>query len=308
MKRYLRKHKEITYALLALALAVIIAVELLFGWDNVLIWTGLKPSPETAEGVMEVHYIDVGNADSILIRQGDQAMLIDAGERGDNDDILDYFRAHGVSKLDLVISTHPHADHVGAMAKILEAIPVKQFVLAYMPVEATPTSAVCEDMLEILDEKNIPIDKAKPGTVYALGGAEVQILAPICETDDANDMSVVTRVVFGNHAFLFTGDAGKAVEKDLLKSGYDLRADVLKVSHHGSNTGNTLSFIKKVAPQYAVITCGADNLYGHPHDEVVARLHKQKASIYRSDISGDIVFYSDGEKLTIETEKGAPRQ
>lgn len=308
MKRYLRKHKEITYALLALALAIVIAVELLFGWDNVLIWTGLKPSPETVEGVMEVHYIDVGNADSILIRQGDQAMLIDAGERGDIDDILDYFGAHGVSKLDLVISTHPHADHLGAMAKILKKIPVERFVMAYMPAEATPTSAVYEDMLEVLDEKNIPVDEAKPGTVYALGDAEVQILAPISETDDANDMSVVTRVVFGNHAFLFTGDAGKSVEKDLMKSGYDLRADVLKVSHHGSNTGNTLSFIKKVAPQYAVITCGADNLYGHPHDEVVARLSKQKASVYRSDISGDIVFYSDGEKLTIETEKGAPGQ
>ena len=308
MKRYFRKHKNVAYGLLSLALAVIIAVELLLGWENVLIWTGLKPSPVTAEGVMEVHYIDVGNADSILIRQGDKAMLIDAGERGDNDDILDYFRKHGVSELDLVISTHPHADHVGAMSMILEKIPVKRFVMAYMPAEATPTSMVYEDMLEMLDQKNIPVDEAKPGTIYTLGDAEVQILAPFTETDDANDMSVVTRVVFGQNSFLFTGDAGKTVENQLMKSGYDIQADVLKVSHHGSNTANSLTFLKKVKPQYAVITCGADNLYGHPHDEVVSRLKKQKATIYRSDVYGDIVFYSDGENITIETEKGALKQ
>lgn len=303
MKWLLAKHKKLSYSLLAVALVVAALVELLVGWKNVMVQFGLAPSPVTVEGQLEVHYIDVGNADSILIRQGAKNLLIDAGERGDVDDILEYFQQHGVERLDLVIATHPHADHIGAMSEIIQRMPVSKFVMSFMPEEATPTSATYRDMLTALDEKGVLVEEAVPGTTYELGQARLQILAPLEESDDANDMSVVTRLTFGQHAFLFTGDAGTAVEKQLLKSGYDLSADVLKVSHHGSTTGNSAAFLKKVDPTYAVIPCGADNTYGHPHKEVVARLNSRKIAFYRADVCGDIVITSDGKELSVQTER-----
>lgn len=303
MKWLFKKHKKIAYSLLAVALTVALAVELLVGWQNVLIQSGLTPSPVTVEGEMEVHFIDVGNADSILIRQGDKNLLIDAGERGDTDDILTYFEQHGIHRLDMVIATHPHADHIGAMAQVIKQIPISKFVMSFMPEAATPTSAVYRDMLVALDEKAVPVDEATPGAVYELGEARVQIIAPLEETEETNDMSIVTRVTFGQHAFLFTGDAGTAVEKQLLKSGYDLKADVLKVSHHGSNTGNSSAFLKKVNPTYAVIPCGINNSYNHPHKEVVGRLKSRHIAFYRADVYGDIVITSNGETLAIKTEK-----
>lgn len=298
-----RKHKKLAYSLLAVVLLAVLLVELLVGWDQVMIRTGLTPSPVTVEGEMEVHFIDVGNADSILIRQGEQNLLIDAGERGDVDDILTYLQQHGVEKLDLVIATHPHADHIGAMDQVIKNHPIAKFVMSFMPEEATPTTATYEKMLTALDQKNVVVEEAKPGTVYELGEARVQILAPLKETEETNDMSVVTRVTFGQHSFLFTGDAGTAVEKQLLSSEFDLKADVLKVSHHGSTTGNSDKFLKKVNPTYAVIPCGADNDYGHPHQEILNRLNKRKIPFYRADVYGDIVITTDGKTLTVKTEK-----
>lgn len=299
-----KKHKKLAYSLLALAFVIILLVELLVGWRQVMIWTGFTPSPVTVEGEMEVHFIDVGNADSILVRQGDKNLLIDAGERGDVDDILTYFEQHGIYHLDMVIATHPHADHIGAMDQVIKNLPISKFVMSFMPEEATPTTATYEKMLTALDQKNVVVEEAKPGAVYELGEARVQILAPLKETEETNDMSVVTRVTFGQHAFLFTGDAGTAVEKQLLNSDFDLKADVLKVSHHGSTTGNSDKFLKKVAPIYAVIPCGSDNDYGHPHQEIIDRLNKRKIPFYRADVYGDIVITSDGNALTIKTEKG----
>lgn len=304
MLRLIRRYKKTTAIIVVVFVLFSAAFEYLVGWDKVLIGTGLTPSPVTVEGEMEVHFIDVGNADCILIRQGDKNLLIDAGERGDVDDILDYFLLNGIYELEMVIATHPHADHIGGMEELLQEIPVQQFVMAFMPEAATPTTAVYEEMLMVLDEKNIGIQEARPGDVYALGEAQVQLLAPLEETDEANDMSVVTRIVFGQHSFLFTGDAETGVEKQLLRSGYDLKADVLKVGHHGSNTSSSAAFLRVVDPTYAVITCGRKNTYGHPHQEVLTRLNQLDASIYRSDISGDIVIVSDGETLTVRTEKG----
>ena len=237
------------------------------------------------------------------MRQGESNLLIDAGERGDSEEILEYLSRHGVSKLDLVVATLAHADHIGSMAKVIDALPVGRFVMAYMPEAETPTTATYLDMLEVLDEKAVPIDEAKPGTVYEVGTARLQVLAPLEESGDANDMSVVTRLTFGEKAFLFTGDAGTEVEKELQASGYPLRADVLKVSHHGSTTGNSKAFLQAVAPSYAVITCGEDNSYGHPHREVLLLLNQLETQVYRCDTHGHVVFTSDGETIRVETDK-----
>lgn len=310
-RKYTKKQKKYIRIAILTVIAISLLVELIgqipgvgfSGWSDVAVILGLQEPSVTAEGEMEVHFIDVGNADCILVRQEDKNLLIDAGERSDNDTILQYLSDRGVDHLDLVIATHPHADHIGSMADVLESIPVDRFVMSFMPESATPTTATYLKMLEVLDEKSIPVDEAEPGSVYELGTARLQILGPLEETEETNDISVVTRLTFGDRSFLFTGDAESRVEKQLLNSGYALSADVLKLGHHGSDTSNTTAFIKRVDPQCVVITCGEGNSYGHPHEEVVTRLDKLGIPMYRADLCGNIVFVTDGESLTVETDK-----
>lgn len=271
-------------------------------WEELFVLTDLSASPSSPEGTMEVHVLDVGNADCVLVRQGDMTMLIDAGERGDGDDILKYFQYHGIKKLDVVIATHAHADHVGSMAKLIRKLPVGQMILAFMPQESTPTSATYLDMLEALDECEVPVTEAKPGTAFALGDATVYLLAPLKPSDDANAMSVVSYIVFGDNRFLFMGDAEKDVEEDLLATGWNLSADVLKVGHHGSKTATTNAFLQKVSPTYAVITCQEGNSYGHPHQEVLERLDSRNVKICRTDLLGNMLFLSDGKTVNMSYE------
>lgn len=272
-------------------------------WKQIYEYLQLAPENVTPEGQLEVHFIDVGNADCTLLRQGEDAMLIDAGERGDGENIVRYLRAHGVQKLKLVIATHAHADHIGGMVDVIRAFPVEQFLFAPMPASATPTSSTYIRMLEALDEKKVPVVEAKPGTVYELGTARLQVLAPLEDSDNMNNMSVVTRLTFGQRSFLFAGDAEAPVEKLLLRSPYTLKADVMKASHHGSSTSNTEAFVKKVDPQFAVIPCGRNNKYGHPHQEVLDLYEKMRITFYRNDVYGSVVFTSDGKDLSVKTEK-----
>ncbi len=272
-------------------------------WDTLFAGSGFQGASATPGGQLEAHCIDVGNADCILVRQGTAAMLIDAGEKGDADTIIEYLRQQGVERLDVVVATHPHADHIGSMARVIREFPIDTFLLAYMPSSATPTSAVYLAMLQALDEKQVSVRQAQPGDVLPLGEAQVQILAPLEQTSDANNMSVVTRVVFGQRRFLFMGDAETPVEQQLLERGTELSADVLKAGHHGSRTATSAAFLRRVEPTYAVLTCGEGNSYGHPHKETLQVLGQSKVQVYRSDIHGHIVFTTDGKELTVKTQK-----
>lgn len=312
MKRsYTKKQKQLMRTIALVLIVLCLLVELIGmipgvpfdGWNDIAIAMGLTPAPVIPEGELEVHFIDVGNADCILVRQGDKNLLIDAAERDNQQDIIHYLERQGVQKLDMVIATHPHADHIGAMSEIINRFAIDRFVMTFMPEEATPTSSVYMRMLEALDAHSVAVEEAVHGTLYELGTARLQIVAPFETVDDPNDMSVVCRLTFGDRAFLFTGDAGKSVEKQILNSPYVLTSDVLKLSHHGSNTGNSDAFLYEVMPQYAVITCGKDNSYGHPHQDVVNRLERHSIRSFRSDVHGDIVFSTDGTTLTVKTEK-----
>lgn len=274
------------------------------GWTDVAVMLGFTNPSVTPEGEMEVHFIDVGNADCIFVRQEDKTMLIDAGEAHTDEEVVAYLQSYGVTHLDLVIATHPHADHIGGMATVLDTFSVGQYVMSFMPESATPTTAAYLRILETIDKKEIPLKEAVVGDIYELGTARVQILGPMEETTEKNDMSVITRLTFGDRAFLFTGDAEKGVEKTLANSGYDLSADVLKLGHHGSNTSNSSLLLGKVKPQCAVITCGADNSYGHPHKEVLQRLKAMDIPVYRADLCGHIVITTDGSTYTVDVEKG----
>ena len=273
------------------------------GWDELFANADLSGAPVTPEGELQVYFIDVGNADSILIRQGEVNALIDAGERGDGDDVFAYLNRQGVKKLDLVIATHPHADHIGGMADVIGGITIDKFVMSFMPEDETPTTATYLNMLTALDEKNVTVEEAKLGTEYALGTARLTVLGPLSESDEANNVSVVTRLTFGERSFLFMGDAETDVEQELLTSGRLLSADVIKVGHHGSNTSSSQAFLSKVDPDFAIVPCGKGNSYGHPHDEVLTRLDKMDVEVYRADVHGHIAIATDGKNLTISTQK-----
>lgn len=311
-KRATKKQKKLYTTIAACFVVACLLIEVLGmipgipfnGWSDVLIAFGMSPSYMTPEGELQVHFIDLGNADCILVRQGEHNLLIDAGDVGDEKEIVDYLDRHGVKKLDLVIATHPHADHIGEMAAVLDRYPVDCFIMAFMPEGKEPTTNVYRKMLQVLDEKDIPLEEAEPGHVYTLGTAQLQILAPLAEDSDPNAMSVVTRLTFGNRSFLFTGDAEAGVERQILTKGYNVKADVLKAGHHGSRTSSSDPFLRAVAPEYVMITCGTGNSYGHPHDETIRRLEDAGVKYYRADMCGDVVFTTDGTVLSVKVGKG----
>lgn len=251
-----------------------------------------------------VYFLDVGQGDSELIVSGDTAVLIDAGEAEYGKTVVKNIKALGIEKLDYIIATHPHADHIGGLAKVIESFDVGKIIAPRVSDELTPTTSVYEDFLDAVRAKGMKLTAAKAGNTYALDGAELEILAPLSDDyDDLNDFSVVCRVTKGDVSFLFTGDASKASEADMTASGIDLYADVLKVGHHGSKTASTNGFLAEVTPSVCVISCGSGNDYGHPTQAALSRLESYTKNIYRTDLNGTVSIFTEGEKLYIKTEK-----
>lgn len=248
-------------------------------------------------GQLKVHFIDVGQGDSILIQQGENAMLIDAGDRGYGSTVEGYLNKQGVKKLDYIVFTHPHADHIGGGADVLNAFGVDKII---MPKVSNNTKTF-ESLLETIQEKNKKITTPSPGDQYDLGTSNFKILGPTSSNNkNLNNASVVIQLSFGATSFLFTGDAESASEKGILNRGYDLGSDVLKVGHHGSDTSTSDSFLKAVSPSYSVISWGKGNKYSHPNQSVTDRLANQKIQIFRTDESGTIVATSDGTVVTFD--------
>jgi len=249
---------------------------------------------------LKVSYIDVGQADSILIQTpGGKNVLIDAGNNGDATTIATYLKSQNISRLDYVIGTHSHEDHIGSMDAVINTFDIGQVV---MPKETSNTQTFRDVMTAIANKGLKPIE-AKPGVKLDLGSEiYAELLAPNSSGyEDINDYSAVLRLVYGKNSFLFTGDAEAKSESEMLHLGSQLKADVLKVGHHGSRTSSTLAFLKLVAPKYAVISVGKGNSYGHPTAEALDRLSSVGATIYRTDESGTIVCESDGETITFKT-------
>lgn len=269
--------------------------------------TSAPASAEPDSAGLTVHVIDVGQGDATLIRQGDAAMLIDAGVTDQGDTVVAYLRSQGVQRLQLVIATHAHADHIGGMTWVLKAFPVDTFVMKTLPEGVTPTTTTYERMLNTLLKKNIPVREAAAGDTYRLGDADVRILGPVRDFEKVNDQSVVCMVTYGQRRFLFTGDAEYAAETALLKSGQDLAADVLKAGHHGSSDASSWPFLEAVRPSVGLISCGRDNDYGHPHQELLKRFSRRSMEVYRTDQQGTVVVHTDGRSLSVTTEKGGQK-
>lgn len=304
-KGFFSRHKGIlipgTVLLLLLACFVLDQAGV---WDRLMGRMGLYPTAGPPEpDTLEVHFLDVGNADAALLMCDGAAMLIDGGDPEDGDMLLRHLRACGVEKLDLVIATHPDSDHVGGLIDLIGRIPVDRMLLSFMPEGAEPTTAVYLTLLERLESRRILTVNVKAGALYSLGSARVEILGPAVPSLDENEQSVVCRITYGENSFLFTGDAGEEEERSLLAAGTDLSADVLKVGHHGSYTSTTSDFLKAASPRWAVISCGEGNPYGHPHQSVVNRLKRAGVTVFRTDKSGTVVMVSDGSDITVRTEK-----
>jgi len=246
------------------------------------------------DGELEVHFIDVGQGDSILIKQNGHNMLIDAGDNKYGQTVVNYLKENGVKKLDYVIGTHPHADHIGGLDDVIYAFDVEKVFLPNI----THTTKTFEDLLIAIQSKNLNITVPEVGGVYELGDASFKILAPANSYyDNLNNFSIVIRLEYGNNSFLFTADAEDVLEVEMLNSGYNLKSDVLKVGHHGSNTSTTASFLNAINPKYAVIQLASNNEYGHPSAEVISRLREKNIEIYRNDLDGTIVAKSDGNSI-----------
>lgn len=268
--------------------------------------TGRNTTVTTADGEISVHYINVEQGDCELIVAGDTRVLIDTGEAIFSNRVINYISSLGIRRLDYVIASHPHEDHIGGMADVLEKFTVGKVIMPEIPNSILPMTRNFERMLDVISRKKIDAEYSRTGTIIPLGnGAELQILAPVHDDySDLNNFSIVCRLVHGENSFLFTGDIERAAENDILNSGEYIRSDVLKVGHHGSTSSSTADFIEAVSPKYAVICVGKDNSYGHPKQAVIDRLTKYGAVILTTMESGNIVFVSDGEKYSIYSDNG----
>jgi|HigsolmetaAR203D_1030402.scaffolds.fasta_scaffold00576_3 competence protein ComEC len=250
---------------------------------------------KTNSSLIKVHFIDVGQGDSILIESGNKYMLIDAGERNKGSIVIDYLETIGVKKLDYIVATHPHSDHIGGLADVINHFNIGKII---MP-NAVHTSKTYENLLDTISEKGLKITKAIPGNEYNIGDASFIILAPNgTDYDNLNNYSVVIKLINGNNSFIFAGDAEVQSENEMLKNGLNINADVLKLGHHGSSTSSSAKFLDAVTPDMAIISVGEGNQYGHPDAETLKSIKDREIKLFRTDKQGTIILESDGIKIT----------
>lgn len=243
---------------------------------------------------LEIYYLDVGNADSILIRYHNNNVLIDAGNNEDGEKLVNYFKSLGVENFKYVIGTHAHEDHIGGMDNIINSFNIEHF---YMPSTITTTKTF-EDVIDSLTKKNIKFETPKIDYKFNIEDIEFKILYIGDNKEDLNKTSIILKMTYKETSYLFTGDATSEAEKEILNK--DIKSTVLKVAHHGSQYSSTAKFLNEVKPKYAIIEVGKDNDYGHPKKVVLQKLEKIGAEIYRTDQDGTIHLISDGKNIKIE--------
>lgn len=276
---------------------ILILSFILVGCDIPTINNTQPTNKDTIQDKLLVHYIDVGQGDSILIQSKNKNLLIDGGPRSSSKDLINYLKKTNIKKLDYVIATHPHEDHIGGMADVINTFEIGEF---YAP-KKTHTSKTYENMIKALQNKKLKIIATKYGTKpLDLGDGIVgDFLGPInSDYDNLNNYSTILKITCGDNSFLFTGDAEKDSEKEILQKNIDVQADVLKLGHHGSSTSSSNEFLDKANPSMAIASLGKGNDYGHPHKETIDKMKTRKITFYRTDELGTIVLSSDGKTIT----------
>ena len=301
--------------LAALALAAALALGLV-GCDTSSIVPGgsgdVMPNPAASQtettpsdgqdAAFQMHFIDVGQALSVLVECDGQFMLYDGGNVDDGSLVVSYLQSQGVEQLEYVFCSHAHEDHVGGLAAVMAKFPAGH---AYSPV--TEGSTKCfNDFVKYTQQQGLQLEVPSVGTVWPLGSATVTLLGPVTQYSETNNTSLVLRIDYGDTSFLLTGDMENTAETDLVNSGANLKADVLQVGHHGSSTSTSYLFLNAVLPEMGVISCGTGNKYGHPHEETLSILRDAKVDVYRTDLQGTITIGSDGQNFTVGTERFVP--
>ena len=244
-----------------------------------------------------VSFIDVGQADSVLIRNGNYNMLIDAGNNEDGEKLVNYFKSLGIEEFTYVFATHPHEDHIGGMDDIINNFKIDNYYMS----NKLSTTKTFMDVLDALDGCNLKYTVPNKGDTLKLGDANIKVIYPGDDKSNINDSSIVLKVTYGKNSFLLTGDATSNVERKIYNE--DIKSDVLKVAHHGSSYSSTDVFLDRVKPYYAVISVGKNNIYNHPSNNTLEKLNKRNIKVYRTDLDGTIVFISDGNNLSVKALK-----
>lgn len=290
-------HGKKRYYTLIFVLAVLVAAFIYSAAPNRTPQGGVALE-ERAEDALRVHYIDVGQGDSELIElPNDEVMLIDAGENDKGGVVVDYIKSQGIDKIDYLVGTHPHSDHIGGLDTVIDELETGKI---YMPKVASDTKTF-NDVLDAVERKGLSVNTAKSGVeVLKSDDLSVTFVAPVRETyKSLNNVSAVVKIVYKNSSFLFTGDAEEQAEEDITA---DVRADILKAGHHGSSTSSSWDFLNRVNPSCAVISCGEGNEYGHPHTETLEKLSEIGAAVYRTDLDGTVIIETQGDGYTVYTE------
>lgn len=262
--------------------------------------SNVNPADIPENSNFEVHFIDVGQADSALIECDGETMMIDGGNVADSNVVAAYLKKEDVTELNYVVCSHAHEDHVGGLSGALSVTKADNI---YAPKTEANTKAY-KNFKKKAEEQNVEIKHPNVGDEIQLGSSTVEFLGPVDENGkDLNSTSIVLKITYGNTSFLFTGDAESDEEEEILNSGADLKSTVLKVGHHGSRTSTSYPFLREVMPQYAVISVEKGNSYGHPNEETLSKLSDAGVEVYRTDESGDIVMTSDGNNISITTSK-----
>lgn len=248
---------------------------------------------------LEVSFIDVGQGDAILVKTPmDKYVLIDAGSQNNEKEFTEYLKKNKIDTFSAVIATHPHEDHIGNLDYVIRKYDVLN---VYMP-KVTANTASFRNLMEEIKNKGLKIKKAEAGTSFTVDGVEFLFLAPNKEKyKDLNNYSAVVKITYKDKSFIMMGDAEKLSEYEIIDRNFDVKADVIKIGHHGSTSSSSRRFIKLVNPEYAVIMCGKGNDYGHPHREIIDMLKKSNIKTYRTDVYGTIKFIVDGKTLKINT-------
>ena len=305
IKKARRILKKMPLAVSIILVVLVVAYFVLehFGFS---IWS-LIYKREPVDGQVTVHVIDIGQGDSILIETPTGLMLIDTGESDEEDALRQYLRKMGINTLSYLVLTHAHADHVGGADMILEEFKVENII--YDNYNNSYGKKDFEELVRLINAEGANIIDPKQGEKFKMGDAEFTVLYATDDSedlgDDVNDYSIVLRLDYGESSFVFTGDATTSVEADIVEtfSRFELDCDFLKSGHHGSTTSSGKKFIDALTPETVAISCGAGNRYGHPHEAVLETYKKANSKVYRTDLSGSLVFVSDGTTITY-TEAG----
>ena len=306
-RRTFLKQKFLRITATVLLLGIAAASSVPFGaaalWSRTLSFFGLGGFSSCADSwPVSVHVLDVGKADSILIECDGCRMLVDGGTPDDGKSVVRYLERRGTDRLEYIVNTHPDEDHVGGLKYVLERFPVGRYFETRVSPELVPKDSAYLDTMDALRKKGLSAETPAAGDEFTLGNLEIRVLGPVIPGDSTNNSSLILLLRYRGVRFLLMGDAEKDEEQSLISAGTDLSADILKVGHHGSSTSTTAEFLNAVRPKYAAISVGYDQSK-LPRRDVLERLSLAGIKTYRTDVSGTVVFLTDGKTISIRTEK-----